>query len=520
MRSSEKGVVATGHDETARVAEDIIKSGGNAFDAVVAAHLAACVTEPVLSSLAGGGFLLARTPNHSCTLYDFFVQTPLRHRNPQEVEFYPISADFGETQQEFHIGMGSFATPGTVKGLFEIHSDLCTMPFRRLAEPAVELARKGVRLNHFQAYILDIVKPIFLASEEALRIYGHPGKKETLLKEGGMLYQPDFADFLETLAIEGEALFYQGEIAQMVDQMSRKSGGFVTADDFAKYQVKKRNPLRVMYHDDTEMMVNPAPSSGGTLIAFALKLMEEIGLSAFSFGSPAHLMALARVQELTDIARIDFLTKHKKPYPGEEMMDPSYIASFREQASETARFVRGTTHISIIDKEGNAASLTATNGEGCGNIIPGTGTMLNNMLGEEDLHPDGFHRWPENRRISSMMAPAILTQKEGSVIALGSGGSNRIRTAILQVILNLCDFNLSLEEAVNNPRVHCEKALLSVERGFDPAALAPLLNAWPNHKIWRGMNLYFGGTHAVKKSPDGFEGAGDPRRGGVAQIIH
>ncbi len=513
-----KGVIAAGHPQTVRAAEEILNSGGNAFDAVVAAHLMACVAEPVLSSPAGGGFLLAQTAEGRQQLYDFFVQTPRKRRKPDEVDFYPITADFGETQQEFHIGLGACATPGTVKGLFAIHRDMCTMPMTQLAEPAVTLARQGVEMNPFQAYILDVVGAVYRASPEAREHYGRGGNSNDLVQEGDMLRLPGMADFLETLAIEGEDFFYRGEIATVAARMGREQGGHVTLDDFHGYEVVRREPLRITYRN-AGLAINPGPSSGGTLIAFALKLLEETDPNQRPFGSAEHILAIAGAQQLTDAARLDYLLNHQMPAPGEQMLDPEYMAAFRQQMKTRTRFSRGTTHISVMDRAGNTASLTTSNGEGCGRIIPGTDIMLNNMLGEEDLHPAGLGNWPENRRITSMMAPAILNRADGTVIALGSGGSNRLRTAILQVILNVTDHQMSLEEAVHSPRIHCEKDFLSVEHGFDSGMLEKALAAYPAHKIWSESNLFFGGTHSVASGRDGFEGAGDPRRGGASTVV-
>ncbi|MFO8028446.1 MAG: gamma-glutamyltransferase [Cyclonatronaceae bacterium] len=514
-----KGVIAAGNEQTVQVAEEILRSGGNAFDAAIAAHLAACITEPVLSSPGGGGFMLARTPEGTQTLYDFFVHTPRHRRNPDEVEFYPISADFGEALQEFHIGMGSAAVPGTVRGLFAIHRDLCRMPMKQLAAPAIEFARNGVALNHFQAYILDIVKPVFMATEGSMRIYGRPEQEGGLLKEGQLLHQPDMADFLDVLATEGEDFFYRGEFAGVVDRLCREQGGHLTREDFESYEVIRRKPLMMTYRDAARIALNPAPSSGGMLIAFALKLMEDSDPAGEPFGSARHLLRLASVQQQTELARVDYLMHNNEPVPGEGMLKSSYVEKFRREVVGNPRFNRGTTHISIMDADGNTASLTTSNGEGCGRIIPETGIMLNNMLGEEDLHPAGFHNWPTDKRITSMMTPGVVTMKNGSVMALGSGGSNRIRTAILQVILNLTDYGMSPEEAVSSPRLHCEKDFLSIEHGFDRSALEPVLKAWPDHRIWGASNLFFGGVHSVMDGPDGFHGVGDARRGGVARVV-
>ena len=184
-------------------------------------------------------------------------------------------------------------------------------------------------------------------------------------------------------------------------------------------------------------------------------------------------------------------------------------------------FSRGTTHISVADSQGNLASLTVSNGEGCSYVLPGTGIMLNNMLGEEDLNPGGFHQWKEGCRLASMMSPAVAERADGTRLALGSGGSNRIRSAITQVLNNLLDFELSLEKALSAPRIHLENNMLSFEEGFSKKAMQALKASAPKTHEWVGKNLFFGGVHIVTASQDGhFDGAGDPRRGGAVAFAN
>lgn len=513
-----KGVVAAGHEQTAKAAGYILSEGGNAFDAVIAAHLAACVVEPVLSSLAGGGFLMAQTATGNSVLYDFFVQTPVSKRAVDETDFFPISADFGTVQQEFHIGLGSIATPGTVKGLFAVHQELGSLPMTVLAEPAIELARSGVAMNAFQAYIFDVVQAIYLKYPEARNTFGSKTRQEQLLQQGELLRLPDLADCLEVLAREGEAFFYQGEIAASVIRLCAEHGGHLVREDFNQYRIHKRKPLPIDYRDAT-VLTNPAPSSGGTLIAFALQLLQSFDLSRYPYGTAPYLDLLAQVQDMTNKARIDAYLSDKTHHPGEHVLDPEVVEAYRTQIKFAAMCSRGTTQISVIDHKGNIASLTTSNGEGCGLFIPGTGIILNNMLGEEDLNPKGFHRWPTNERMTSMMAPCIVERPDNQRIALGSGGSNRLRTAILQVLLNLIDFKMPLDQAVTLPRIHHEAGLLSIEGGFNDNEVAELLKNHPNHKVWDSRNLFFGGTHSVSSSADGFSGIGDPRRGGYALEI-
>jgi len=506
-----KGAVSAGHQATAETAAQILEEGGNAFDAVVAANITACVVEPVLASFAGGGFLLAETGDGKQILYDFFVQTPRRIKPKSELSFFPISADFGFAQQEFHIGPGSVATPGTVKGLFEIHRDLCSMPFSGLTEPAIKLARAGVKMNSFQAGAIQITEPIYASNKEASKIFSSRKENRAFISEGEWLTQLQLADFIEELAMEGESYFYDGEVADKICRICEEEGGHLTREDLLNYRVEKRDPLHLEYRDSS-LSINPPPSSGGLLIAFALKLMESLNRKSFESFSEL----LVEVQEMTNRARIENMIETDDPNKFEEMLHAPFIEMYKNQVQDRRKASRGTTQISIVDAEGNMASLTTSNGSGSGVMIPGTGVMMNNMLGEEDLNPEGFYNWPTNQRISSMMAPAIIQLRDGKKVVLGSGGSNRIRTAILQVLLNLIDDEMDLKKAIQAPRIHFENDFLNIEEGFPEEVIEELSKKFPNHKVWEKGNLFFGGVHAVSMEDGEFSGFGDPRRGGVS----
>jgi gamma-glutamyltranspeptidase / glutathione hydrolase len=511
------GVVAAGHPATADAAAMILELGGNAFDAVIAGQFAACVAEPVLCSLGGGGFLLTRQGRGPVEALDFFVQTPLRKRSPEEIEFLPILADFGDAQQEFHIGLGSVATPGMVRGLFAAHRRYATLPMPVLMEPAIRLAREGVTVNALQAHAFRIVGAIYAHTEDSRLLYASPTRSGSLVVEGDLLRQTQLADSLEQLAEEGEFWFHEGEFAHVVADLCRREGGLLTLADLRQYCAEIREPLALGYRG-SRIWINPPPSSGGVLLGFALRLLETLEPVREGFGTPAHLERLARVMELTDLARLETRSEADGTVDGRSLLDPVLLARYRNEIAGLAAAPRGTTHLSVMDAAGNVASLTASNGEGCGVLIPGTGIMLNNMLGEEDLNPLGFFRWREDQRLTSMMAPTLLARPDGTEVVLGSGGSNRIRTAILQVLVNLLDFGMPLESAVEASRIHLEHGRLSVEAGFDSAVnLRALLDRYPDHRIWAGRSLFFGGVHGVGYGPDGFCGAGDPRRGGVVR---
>ena len=245
------GAVACGHPVTADAAIQILEAGGNAFDAAIAAQLTACVVEPVLTSLAGGGFLLARPAGGDATLLDFFAHTP-RERLGSADALRAIDADFGTTTQTFHIGPGAIATPGTLAGMFEASRRFGRLPMTELVLPAIRAAREGLRVNDFQGGIFDIVRPIYADVEPFARAAA-----------GRHLHQPELADSLEAIAHEGPELLYRGEMGARLADYCRAHGGHLSRDDLAGYEVILRRPLRFQ-HNGAELLTNPPPSAGGT----------------------------------------------------------------------------------------------------------------------------------------------------------------------------------------------------------------------------------------------------------------
>ena len=294
-----------------------------------------------------------------------------------------------------------------------------------------------------------------------------------------------------------------------------QTGGQITREDLAAYAVERRGPLTLDYHG-VRIHTNSPPSSGGLLIAFGLKLLESMDVKELGLATCAYLDTLTHVIGATAEARV--AAGDRTGLDSGQMLDEAFVARYRDEIAGRAASRRGTTHMSVIDADGNLASLTVSNGEGSGYVVPATGIVMNNMLGEEDLNPGGFQRWPEGHRMTSMMAPTLLEWPDGGTVALGSGGSNRLRTAILQVLVNLIDFKLPVEEAVQAPRVHYENALLSIEGGFDVEGLGPLLDAFPDHHLWEERNMFFGGVHTVSATKKAMQGAGDLRRGGISVV--
>jgi gamma-glutamyltranspeptidase/glutathione hydrolase len=480
----QKGAIASGHTLTTKAGLGVMADGGNAVDGAIASALMACVCEPVLASPGGGGFAMIKSP-YDVDLYDFFAQTP-RHKKTENIDFTEIEADFGTAKQIFHIGNASSATPGFFPGLFVLHEKHALLPMATLAAPAIKAARDGVTVSPFQHYLSTVVAPILLATEQSRQLFAPQGH---LLKAGQTFKNPQLADFLEDIANNGPDAFPVTQILA-----SQSNGGHLTDKDFNQYQVFLHDSLKVEISDAT-VHLNPPPSSGGSLIAVALRdLSKQAGVD------PLHL-AIAMLT--TDIARQTFGSDIKTML--DRLGPPSW---------------RGTTHISVIDAKNNACSLTLSNGEGNGEMVASCGFMMNNMLGEADINPGGALGWPVNQRMSSMMCPTIIEHANGSTWALGSGGSNRIRSTIFQVLVNLLLKEQSISKAITAPRMHVENNHLDYEDFDDLEIHQKLQSAFPDYRRWDGNNMFFGGCHIAGKTADQhFDGAGDQRRHGAYEAI-
>ncbi len=504
-----QGVVAAGHPQTAQAAAEVLESGGNAFDAAIAALYVSSIAEPALASLGGGGFLLAAPHDERPTILDFFVQTPAQHKSADELDARSFICDFGSAQQEFIIGAGTSAVPGYVAGLFETARRYATMPMTELIQPAVALLKQGIEVTAMQAHIFSILTPIYLHGKAA-QIFQSRRSPGTTAQAQEVIFMPGYADLLESLAIEGEDLFYRGEIAQAVEQIAL-SGGLIRYADMANYAAEIRAPLDIDYGDH-RIFLNPPPSSGGTLIGFDLSRLKRCGIGQHTPGSDRYIeMMLDTLAASSRLGTADF--------EAENETDAAWSDYCRSELRDCPLATRGTTHISIIDRRRNAVSVSVSNGEGCGTLIPNTAVMLNNMLGEHDLNPWGVTGWPTQVRLSSMMAPTVAINGSGRLIALGSGGSNRIPSAIAQVLIGMVEFGLSAKEAVRAPRVHYHQGHAYLESAEPSAMPASLADAYPEHTRFDRRDVYFGGVHAVSHAGRLAEGFGDDRRGGVAVTV-
>jgi gamma-glutamyltranspeptidase / glutathione hydrolase len=483
-----KGVVAAGHPLTAKAGAQILRAGGNAVDAALAAMVASFVCEPQLTGLGAGGYMLVAEPGQAPALLDFFVAAPGEGADVSaRAPLVPAEVFFEAAAQVFHVGAASCGAYGTPAGICEAHRRFATFPLADLVAPGAALARGGVELNAQQAYIFALLEPITASSPEARAKYW---TGDRVAREGDVLRDPELAGTLERLGREGMAPLYTGDIARAACERVAAGGGTLTEADLAGYEAIAREPIRVGYRG-YDVFTNPPPSAGGILIASVLAQLDR------EPGPPTQGRLVAAMEQAHQARTPEFM---------EGLDRPGFLEEF--MASQLG----STTHISVLDGDGRACAVTCTNGEGSGVIVPGTGIHLNNMMGEEDLSPLGFFTHPVGRRLPSMMAPTVVTRDGAVHVAVGSAGSNRIRSAILQVILGVIDRGLDLVDAVEAPRVHWEDGVVYAEPGVDADALA-------GHQLvpFKDINVFFGGAQAVRRDPATGElaGAGDPRRGGA-----
>nr|WP_231134873.1 gamma-glutamyltransferase [Motilibacter deserti] len=461
-----------------------MRSGGNAFDAVVAAGFAAAVAEPTLSSLGGGGFLLASPAAGKPVVLDFFVDAPGRGRPPADLEphFLPVKVHWTGAQQVFHAGWGSVAVPGCLDGYLNAHRRLGRLPLADVVEPARRLAAEGAVLDAAQAEVIALLGEILTLTPDGREVFAPRGR---LLEAGERLHNEALAALLADVASGRVASFSDPQIGEPLVAAMQANGGLVTAKDLVAYEVVEREPLVLAYRGAT-IATNPAPSFGGGLVTRGLRELGDEPVDA----SPAAYSRLCQV-----------------------------LVAMSERHVQGPASVRGTTHVSVVDAEGNVAAMTTSNGSCSGTFAPGTGIQLNNVMGEADLHPEGFHVTPPGTRIGSMMAPSVVRRGDGSAVGLGSGGSERIRSALTCVLSGLLDRGLGLEDAVRAPRLHWDRAQLQVEPGLPVEVARALAERWPAN-VWSARDLYFGGVHSVAVDADGEVSAvGDDRRGGAGVVV-
>ncbi|OQY41748.1 MAG: hypothetical protein B6242_16935 [Anaerolineaceae bacterium 4572_78] len=532
------GVISGGHTETVAAGAEMLKQGGNAIDAAVAAAFASFVAESLLVNIGGGGIAQVYAhSNQSPIVYDFFSNmpglSPKIKRPITEIDFQNVILDFGGSQESFFVGRGSVAVHGAVAGLCKMIEEMGTLSLAQILAPAINLARKGVLVGELDDYILStVLKPILTHTPQIKDIYAPGGR---MAKTGDWLYFPELARTLEQLAQDGASLFYTGAVAEKILVDQAMHGGLLTETDLTTYEIYRLNPLQIDYRDYT-LCLPPLPSNGGLFIAFAFKLLEMLSFEIIPHHSIQHFRGLIETIRLTNVARREWEENCRASLISDEqattlLLNDDNISRYHRKLQKALSqnitmpeptFPHGpsnTTHISAADENNMVVGITLTAGEGAGFVVDDTGVRLNNMLGESDLNPCGFHSLPAGKRLATMMSPMFVFKNDAPILVTGSGGSTRIRTAILQVVNNVLDFNLPLATAVAMPRFHFEEGISQLEGDIAKEIADQLEQHGYVVNRWDGQNLFFGGTHTVSRDGSIWHGTGDQRRGGAVAVV-
>lgn len=453
MRAS----VGAGHPATAEVAAEILGEGGSAADAAVAASLASCVAETVMTGLLSGAFAVyldaATGRVHNL---DAFVAVPSGKGAP----FIEVDIPFWGELVPYFVGPASFGVPGLPAGLDALWREHGRLPWARLCEPALQLARSGVPMPPTHAACLaETLAPVYTMNEGA-SIYSPGGK---LLEAGDMVQQPGVVRALELLAEEGAASVYRGSIARALVELMEERGGAVTATDLESYEALWSQPVEVSYCHT--------------------RFFTRAGLSEV----PQTLSSLPSLRGTSSTERV--------------------LALLDALGSSESDLREHTTNLAVMDAEGNVCVLTSSLGLCSGDWVPGLDLIMNSILGEKYLHREELG---PGDRMGSMMAPSIALDANGFALGIGSAGAARLRTSIVGVTAGILDEGLDPQIAVDRPRFHRQEGVVNVEPGVDEAALVELAARGLEVRRWPDRNYYFGGASLVSR----WGPAADPRRSG------
>jgi gamma-glutamyltranspeptidase/glutathione hydrolase len=495
--------VAAGTGFAADAGAAMAELGGNAVDAAVAATFMTWVCEPGLTSPGSGGFCCIWPPNDEPVTIDGMVEMPGRTADKEAFgRIDVVTFDYGGGTTTA-VGPGSVGTPGALAALEMAWKRYGKLPWRDLAAPAIERARQGVPLpGAAHRYFRVSGEAIFSRTPGARRFFeAEDGRR---LDAGELIRFPDLADALDLIAREGARAMYRGDLGRRIGRWMRDQGALLGPDDFRGYRALLRPCLRTdvgRWH----LVTNPPPAVGGVALTEIASLME---------GSPQERWTARDIARFASVMAVAFTDRR-------ELLASGDIESAADTLLETGLTARrsrltepgSTSHTSVVDREGWACSITTSTGYASGVIVPGTGIMLNNSLGERELSPHGPHTVPPGQRMRSNMAPSVVRSDGGHVIAFGAAGADRIASSLAQVWLNMANLRMSLADAVTHPRCHLDwregVPTLAHEPGIDVSLID--LATFP----FQERHMFFGGVQAAERHGDGtLDAVGDPRRAG------
>jgi gamma-glutamyltranspeptidase/glutathione hydrolase len=526
------GMVVADEPLAADVGVTVLKSGGNAVDAAVAVGFALAVTHPFAGNLGGGGFMLVRFADGRSTFIDF------RERAPEKASRDMYLDGQGNLTQDSVDGWRAVGVPGSVRGFDLAQSKYGSQKWSELIAPAIELASKGYALSYKSAELLRNAHNL-AQNPESKRIFQKGG---AYYDAGDVFAQPELAATLKRIAASGAREFYEGETARRLASEMSSHGGLITLADLQRYRAVERTPLSGSYRGLT-VLTAPLPSSGGIGILQMLRMLEGSGYGKAGPGAAATIHYTAEVMRRYFADRSEYLGDSdfvKVPVKG--LLDPGYIRARRasinpDQATPSDQLNPGkpagregteTTHYSIVDAAGNAVAVTYTlnNGYGSGVSVPGLGFLLNDVMDDFSTKPNtpnlfGLIQGEVNaiepgKRPLSAMTPTIVVRDGKAFMVLGAPGGPRIITAVLQVLLNVIDFRMNIQDAVDAPRFHHQwkPDKLYLEAGISPDTVALLEDM--GHQVDYSPGVVLARVNAILSDGGWLQGAADPRWVGKA----
>ena len=465
-----RGMVTSQNLIASKIGANVLKKGGSAIDSAVSMAFALAVTHPTAGNIGGGGFIVYRAASGDAVAYDFREVAPLR----SSPTMFLKDGEYDFTQH--HLSYLSIGVPGTVAGLYLAWEEHGKLPWKNLVQPAIALARDGFEVSVGLSRSLKSVLPRMERYSASVQQFSKNGIP---YEAGEILKQPDLASTLERIAHEGPAGFYEGETARLIEMEMQKNGGLITQKDLRDYKPKTLAPVRGAYRG-YEVISMPPISSGGTVLIEMLNILEGYDLASFGFGSAqaVHLSAEAMRRAYADRARhlgdpdfnptmpITRLTSKEYAAEIRETIDLTKASTSTPNSFEWSAESMETTHLSVVDEQRNAVSLTYTleYGYGSGIVVPGAGFLLNNEMGDFNGAPglttaDGLIGTTPNlaapgKRMLSSMTPTILAKDGQLFMVTGTPGGRTIINTVLQTILNVVDFKMNIQAAVDAERFH------------------------------------------------------------------
>jgi gamma-glutamyltranspeptidase/glutathione hydrolase len=534
------GMVVSVDEYASRVGIEILKNGGNAVDAAVAVGFALAATYPAAGNIGGGGFMIIRFPDtKEAVALDFREMAP----GLATADMY-LDTEGKHVKRKSLYGHLAVGVPGTVKGFELAMEKYGTLKWKDVIEPAIELAEEGFRLNKKKADSFNWLKKRFKwGTEEFFRIFSKTDGSE--FKEGDIFVQKDLARSLKLIAEHGSDAFYRGPIAERIAKDMKKHGGLITKDDLEKYEAFIRKPVTGTYHG-YQIISMPSPSSGGTILIEMLNILENYHLGQMKRYAPETLHLIAEAMKFAYFDRAKYLgdtgfvevpvellisKKHAEEIRGKIDLREAIPSVKMGQEILTIEKAKETTHFSVIDRKGLAVATTYTlnGGFGSGVVAQGTGILLNNEMDDFNAKPGytddrGLIGTEPNlieprKRMLSSMTPTIIC-KDGTVFMItGSPGGRTIINTVLNVVINVMDFNMPIQEAVDAPRMDHEwmPDILRLEREGLPNGVIEALRSM-GHTIRKSRTWEQGDAHSILIDPKTgvYYGAADKRSGGSA----